>query len=240
MPEFPLPEAVLFDMDGLLVETEEIWYEATTGVVTDLSSPWSREHQAALLGGEILRSAEYIVTVTGTEVAAGAVVELLLERGEHLLRTRPVHWMPGARQLLLAVRSAGIPCALVSAAYRQLMDAVLVPVMADLPGGVAFDATVAGDDLPRTKPNPDPYLRAAQLLGADPQRCVVLEDSAFGAEAGLAAGCVVVGIPHGPIPPAPRLVLRGSLGDLTVPDLAVILAQAPAPERSDAGRLAEE
>jgi HAD superfamily hydrolase (TIGR01509 family) len=131
---------------------------------------------------------------------------------------------PGAERLLDALVAAGVPCALVSASHRPLVDAVLASV-----GGDHFAVTIAGDEVERTKPFPDPYLLAADLLGADPRRCVVLEDSPTGVAAAEAAGCVVVAVPFMvPIEPAASRHVVGSLLELTPATLERLVT-----ERSD-------
>ena len=103
----------------------------------------------------------------------------LLATMEGLLRTEPVHWRPGAKELLLALEEVGVPRALVSASWRVLVDAVSDAVLHEVGHGV-FATTVAGDEVGRTKPYPDPYLLAAERLGVEPEHCVVLEDSHTG------------------------------------------------------------
>jgi len=99
-------------------------------------------------------------------------------------------WRPGAAELLAAVRAAGVPTALVTATHRHLVEVALVTI-----GAANFDAVVAGDDLDETKPHPAPYRTAAELIGADPARCVAIEDSPNGIVSALAAGCAVLGVP---------------------------------------------
>jgi HAD superfamily hydrolase (TIGR01509 family) len=125
-----------------------------------------------------------------------------------LVRERGVQLMPGAAGLLAEIEAAGIPFALVTSAEREIMDAALAVI------GVQFPATVCAADVTRKKPDPEPYLRAAALLGAAPERCVALEDSPTGLAAAHAAGCAVIAVPSVPPPPG--------LAQLTVPSLRVI------------------
>jgi HAD superfamily hydrolase (TIGR01509 family) len=190
----PLPAAVLFDMDGLLVETESLWFRAEAGLVAELGGTWSDDDSLAMVGGPLERAVRAMIEVAGGDHDEVLVRDLLLVRMEKLLRTEPVHWQPGARELLLSLRAAGVPCALVSASWRSLVEAVLDAVLHEV-GPDALQTTVAGDDLPRTKPHPDPYLEAARRLGVPIGACVVLEDSVTGTEAGAAAGALVVAVP---------------------------------------------
>ncbi len=207
--------AVLFDMDGTLVATEEMWFEVEYDVMRRLGGPWSDEHQAALVGGPLDASAAYMVELAASEVPAPEVERWLVKTMIRRLHEHGVEWMPGARELLLAVRAAGLPTALVSASYRNLMDAVLAVIGQEL-----FDVTVAGDEVTRGKPDPEPYLIAARRLGADPRCCVVIEDSLTGSAAGLAAGSPTIAVPSVTgVPPAPGLTTVASLTQLRVADL---------------------
>jgi HAD superfamily hydrolase (TIGR01509 family) len=213
-----LPAAVLFDMDGLLVETEELWYAAETQVMTELGADWGPEHQATLVGGPLEFAVSYMVEHAGGGHDHDAVTQRLLATMESLLRSEPVHWRPGAKALLLALEEAAVPCALVSASWRNLVDAVVDAVLHEVGHG-AFVTTVAGDEVERTKPFPDPYLLAAERIGVRPQDCVVLEDSHTGTQAGLASGALVVAVPSlVDIEPTDGMRVMPSLVELT-PDL---------------------
>ncbi|GAA2134917.1 HAD superfamily hydrolase (TIGR01509 family) [Glycomyces algeriensis] len=184
------PQAVLFDMDGTLVDSEIIW---DTGV----------EELAALLGGAL--DPEVRARMVGTNEDA-SVVMLLDSLGIPLteaphrqtwLRTRMkelfaagVEWKPGARELLLECRAAGIPTALVTSTPRELADIIIGHV-----GAENFDLTVCGDEVEKPKPDPRPYLSAAATLGVDIERCVVVEDSVSGVGSALAAGAVTLAVP---------------------------------------------
>jgi HAD superfamily hydrolase (TIGR01509 family) len=183
--------AVLFDMDGLLVSTEETWFEVETDLMAQLGGSWGPEHQAALVGGPLAHSAQYMLDLAGRSDIDRAWVETaLLDGMVARLREGPIRWMPGARELIEEVTAGGVPTALVSSSYRSVMDAVL-----DTVGREWFTTTVSADDVARTKPYPDPYLAAATTLGVDATRCVALEDSATGSASARAAGCVTVAVP---------------------------------------------
>jgi HAD superfamily hydrolase (TIGR01509 family) len=125
-----------------------------------------------------------------------------------LIRERGLRLMPGAARLLAGIEAAGIPFALVTSAEREIMAATLDSI------GIRFPATVCAADVTRKKPDPEPYLRAAALLGAEPGRCVALEDSPPGLAAAHAAGCAVIAVPSVPPPPG--------LARLIVPSLRVV------------------
>jgi HAD superfamily hydrolase (TIGR01509 family) len=202
-------------MDGTLVETEPMWLLAETRTMTAFGGDWTEADQAACLGGPLARVIPYMVQRAGGGHDPAEVQTRVLDEMAWLLANEPVHWSEGARELLDSVEAAGIPMALVSASTRRLVSAVLTQI-----GDGHFDTTVAGDEVRRTKPFPDPYLSAAARLGVDPRRTVVLEDSPVGVESGLAAGAVVVAVPHlVPIEPVERLHVVASLADVTLEHL---------------------
>jgi HAD superfamily hydrolase (TIGR01509 family) len=220
-------DAVLFDMDGLAVDTEHAWLAVEHEVADWLGVPWGPEHQAALVGGSIEATSAYLGGRGRRQVAATEIGERLLTGMVEHIRRHGAPERPGARRLLAEVRAAGLPSALVTASHRPLVDAVLAAT------GLVFDVTVAGDEVALTKPAPDPYLRAAELLAADPRRCVVLEDSPNGVAAGEAAGCVVVGVPSiVPLRPGPGRSIVTSLEELSVPALAAAVTAAQARDGS--------
>jgi HAD superfamily hydrolase (TIGR01509 family) len=199
-------QGVLFDMDGLLVDTEPLWFEAERTVMARLGGQWGPADQHQLLGGSLERTVSYMLgkaaadgaahrdgATLGTQLPArGVLGEWLMTAMDGLVRSRGVPVLPGARELLGATAAAGLPHALVTSSQRQLMRTVLAVT------GLEFPVTVCGQDVTRTKPDPEPYLRAAALLGADPARCVALEDSPSGVTAAQAAGCAVVMVPSLP------------------------------------------
>ncbi|MBB2899552.1 HAD superfamily hydrolase (TIGR01509 family) [Kineococcus radiotolerans] len=221
------PAAVLWDMDGTLVDTEPHWIAAETALLGRHGASWTHEQALSLVGNALPESgrvlAAHLEAETGVRLDPAAVVAELVEAVVAQVSAAVV-WRPGAVELLEALAGAGVPCALVTMSYRSLAETVARV----LPG--AFAVVVAGDEVERGKPAPDPYLRAAELLGVDPARCVVLEDSPTGIASGEAAGCRVVACPHMvPIPPAPG---RSRVASLAEVDL-VVLARVAAGEVVD-------
>lgn len=190
-----LPAAVLFDMDGTLIDSEGLWLEAEHVVMAGLGATWTDQDQQHCLGGPLERVAEYMIARSGSSVDADEIGTRLLDEMEHRLRSTPLVWQPGARALLLQCRQARVPTALVSASWGRLIDAVREQVEADL-GLTAFDTVVAGDDVANSKPHPEPYLTAAAALGHPAEECLAFEDSPTGVRAAVAAGCRVIAIPH--------------------------------------------
>jgi HAD superfamily hydrolase (TIGR01509 family) len=202
-------QAVLFDMDGLLVDSERLWYETEAEVMAGLGATWGPEHQGSLVGGSIDRTVAYMLALTGPIETPGEVARRLLDGMAERLRAN-VPMMPGAKELLDEVREAGVPSALVSSTHRNLMEYALDGIGRD-----RLTITVAGDEVAHTKPHPEPYLTAARLLDADPRQCVALEDSPNGTASATAAGCHVVAVPSVvPIADAPGRTVVTSLLDV--------------------------
>ncbi|MQY08658.1 HAD family hydrolase [Actinomadura macrotermitis] len=210
-------QAVLFDMDGLLIDSERLWLAVEHEVMARLGGEWSEEHQHDLVGGSLDRAVAYMLELSGSDVPPARVGEWLLAgMAEQLGAGVPL--LPGAKELLAEVRAAGVPAALVSSSHRRLIEPVL-----DAIGREHFAVTVAGDEVARTKPDPEPYLTAAARLGADPRRCVVLEDSPNGLAAAEAAGCRTVAVPGVlPVPAAPGRTVVASLREVDLAFLAAL------------------
>ena len=211
--------AVLFDMDGLLVDTEPLWLEAETAVMARLGADWTTEDQVQLLGGSLDRTVRYLMGMAQRPASPGQVAEWLMSGIVELVRDHGVPVQPGARELLAEVAAAGLPHALVTSSERRFMDVVLART------GLRFDALVCADDVSVTKPDPEPYLLAAKLLEADPARSFALEDSPNGVASAEAAGCRVIAVPSlVPIEPAPGRTVVRSLGDLRADASGIVLA----------------
>ncbi|WP_340538452.1 HAD family hydrolase [Nocardioides sp. GXZ039] len=203
------PAAVLWDMDGTLVDTEPYWIETEFALAERFGGRWSDEQALDLVGRDLLSSGEYIREHMPLDLPPAEIVELLLD-GVVARLDENVPWRPGARELLAAIRAAGIPCALVTMSYERFA----APILAHLAPG-SFQVVVTGDQVTRGKPDPEPYLTAARLLGVDPRDCLAIEDSTPGATSAAAAGCSVLVVPHHvPVPPGDRRVFADSLTDV--------------------------
>ncbi|OEV03266.1 HAD family hydrolase [Streptomyces oceani] len=212
-------QAVLLDMDGTLVDTEGLWWDAEVEVFADLGHELDQSWRHEVVGGPMSRSAGFLISATGADITLGELTVLLnaaflarLERGVPL--------MPGARRLLAELAAHELPVGLVSASHREVIDRMLVSL-----GAEHFRCTLAGDELARTKPHPDPYLIAAERLGAAPTRCVVVEDTVTGVTSAEAAGCRVVAIPSvTPIEPAVGRTVLSSLEEVDLAFLHSVVA----------------
>ena len=207
--------AVLFDMDGLLVDTEPLWLETETEVMGRLGAPWTAEDQETLLGGSMERTVSYLLAKATRPAPPATVARWMLDGMLERTRAGRVVIRPGAREIVAEVAASGIPYALVTSSQRAFAAAVLDTT------GLPFPVTVCGEDVSATKPAPDPYLLAAKLLEVDPGGCVALEDSPNGAASADAAGCRVVAVPSlVPIPPVPgRRIVVPALTDVTLTTL---------------------
>jgi HAD superfamily hydrolase (TIGR01509 family) len=202
-------------MDGTLVDTEPYWMECEFALAAKYGGRWSREDCLAVVGGDLLDSAAYMREHMGIDRTPLQIVEELLD-GVVRLVEQDVPWRPGALELLAELREQHVPCALVTMSWRRFVE----PVLRALPQG-SFDAVVCGDEVANGKPHPEPYLRAAELLGVAPELTLAIEDSPTGAASAEAAGCLVLTVPHHvPIPSGDRRVLRDSLVGLHTRDLA--------------------
>jgi HAD superfamily hydrolase (TIGR01509 family) len=190
-----MPSAVLFDMDGTLIDSEHLWLAGERAVMHELGAEWTHEDQAYCLGGPIERAVDYMLLKSRTEVPHESVLERLLTVMGELYASTPLQWQPGARDLLLEALDANIPTALVTASWRRIINVVELAIDADL-GRDAFTFTVGGDEVNHTKPHPEPYLTAAAALGCEPKMCLALEDSPPGAHSAYEAGCKVIAVPH--------------------------------------------
>ena len=211
-------------MDGLLIDSEPLWLEAEEAVMARLGGDgWTEADQVQLLGGSLDRTVRYLLSRASRLVPPEIVGEWLMPGMAERVRDHGVPVQPGARELLAQVAAAGLPHALVTSSERRFMDAVLART------GLRFDALVCAEDVSVTKPDPEPYLLAAKLLGADPARCFALEDSPNGVASAEAAGCRVIAVPSlVPIDPAPgRVVVRSLTGLRATPEGIVLRSGQP-------------
>ena len=184
-PRSVLPAAVLWDMDGTLVDTEPYWFSAEGDLVRAHGGDWSREQAESLVGSNLATTAR-VMREHGVPLTDEAIVERLID--QVLARAADeVPWRPGALDLLSRLREAGVPLALVTASYARLVEVVL----AALPPRT-FRAVVTGDEVAHGKPHPEPYLTAAERLGVRIEDCVAIEDSDNGARSAEAAGARVL------------------------------------------------
>lgn len=201
-----MPEAVFFDMDGTLIDSEGKWGEAEAQVVAELGGVWTEADHERNIGGAAVPVAEYILALTGADLPPAQVVDRLYALFEAKLEGG-ADLRPGAKDLVALVAGSAVPSALVTSTERRLVDLAISGIGLD-----GFDLSVAGDEVEANKPDPAPYVRAARLLDVDPARCLVFEDSAVGVASALAAGCVTVAVSAQAVAaPHPGLITRDTL-----------------------------
>ncbi|PNG89969.1 hypothetical protein SMF913_25434 [Streptomyces malaysiensis] len=211
-----LLQAVLFDMDGTLVDTERLWWEAVEQVAAGLGRPLTVPDRPEVLGRPVEHTAGWLGEAT-SRPAADVADALHREFTDRVLTG--IVPRPGALDLLDALARDGIPTALVTASSRAVADIVLAVLGAD-----RFVVSVTADDTERTKPAPDPYLTACRALGAEPARCVAVEDTPTGVSSAEAAGCAVLAVPSlAPIDQAPGRTVLASLEEVTPERLRAML-----------------
>jgi HAD superfamily hydrolase (TIGR01509 family) len=198
--------AVLWDMDGTLVDTEPYWTVAELALAERYGGTWSAERSLEVVGFDLLDAARHMRAEMGIDLAPETIVDEMLDdvidQVEH-----EVPWRPGARELLASLQEAGVPCALVTMSYTRFVK----PILDGLPPGT-FDAVVTGDSVARGKPHPEPYLAAARDLDVLAGECLAIEDSDTGATSAAEAGCTVLCAPlHVEVPAGPRRVFTDSL-----------------------------
>lgn len=210
--------AIFWDMDGALVDSEGLWSVSMADLAVHLGGELTAAAREELTGSSLVRTVTTIRTELGLDPddadAVAADGRWLLDRTAAVFRDG-LPWCPGAREALATVRASGLPTALVTSTYRELTEVAL-----DTIGREFFDVVVCGDEVPATKPDPAPYLRAAELLDVDPTACVAVEDSPTGTRSAEAAGTMVLVVPaEVTVTPGERRVLRDGLVGLTVAEL---------------------
>lgn len=200
--------AVLWDFDGTIAETESVWRAAEQDLLVSLGVTDTAGLSNQFHGMSLPAAADLMRSVSGrTDLSATELTEVLVADVLDRLSAEEPRWQPGARELLGVLNAATIPCALVSASPRVLLDAFLQHLPVD-----TFATVVAGDEVVCGKPHPEPYRTAAAQLGVATANCLVIEDSPPGADSGNAAGAVVLAVPDlVSIPPAARRVFVDSL-----------------------------
>jgi HAD superfamily hydrolase (TIGR01509 family) len=211
------PAAVLWDMDGTLVDTEPYWIDSEFNLAERHGAQWSREQALNLVGRDLLDAGRYIREHMGIDLTPEQIVDDLLDGVVARVRTE-VPWRPGALDLLATLRDASVPCALVTMSYQRFVAPILEHLAPE-----TFRVVVTGDVLTNGKPHPEPYLTAAAALGVAAADCIAIEDSSTGVTSAETAGCMVLVVPnHVTVSTGSRRIFRDSLVGIGLDDLSAM------------------
>jgi HAD superfamily hydrolase (TIGR01509 family) len=205
--------AVFFDMDGLFANSEPLWLEGETELMARYGHVWTHEDQVHCLGGPLTRVGDYmfsLVSAQSPQFFTKTLVEIVVAK-----LAAGTQLMPGAQKLARVLKESGVPIAKVSASPRNIVNAVLSGVDHD------FATTISSDDVKKTKPDPEGYLKAAEFFGVDITNCLVFEDSLTGVAAATASGAFLIAVPHFvTVNESPRVRVIKSLEELNIEVLA--------------------
>jgi HAD superfamily hydrolase (TIGR01509 family) len=205
--------AVFFDMDGLFANSEPLWLEGETELMARYGHVWTHEDQVHCLGGPLTRVGDYMFSLVSTQSPqffTKTLVEIVVAK-----LAAGTQLMPGAQKLARVLKESGVPIAMVSASPRNIVNAVLSGVDHD------FATTISSDDVKKTKPDPEGYLKAAEFFGVDITNCLVFEDSLTGVAAATASGAFLIAVPHFvTVNESPRVRVIKSLEELNIEVLA--------------------
>lgn len=182
--------AVLWDMDGTLIDSEPLWLQAELDMLQRYGLAMSEDTHQRMIGSGLWNAAEHFRDL-GVPLSADDIVAEWVTGVSRGIANGVPAWRAGARELLASLREAEVPCALVTMSVRSLAEAVV----SMLPEGT-FQSIITGDEVAHEKPHPDPYLRGAAALGVQITHCIALEDSPTGVKSAHASGAVTIGIPH--------------------------------------------
>jgi HAD superfamily hydrolase (TIGR01509 family) len=183
-------EAVFFDMDGLMVDSEPEWFLSEIEVTKPFGYTWLEADQIACLGGPLSKVGQYMFDKCGQQKSPQYFTQTLIDTQVARMRGN-TPTMPGALELVKELQSHGVKTALVSASPRNIVNAVLDNLGHDL-----FPFSMSADDVTRTKPDPEGYLKAAAMSGSEISNCLIFEDSLTGMNAAIASGAYLIGVPH--------------------------------------------
>ena len=183
-------EAVFFDMDGLMVDSEPEWLLSEIELTSKFGYSWTQEDQVACLGGPLSKVGQYMFEKCAQQQTAEYFTEALIRTQVSRMRGN-TPTMPGALALVKELQAIGVKTALVSASPRNIVDAVLDNLGHDL-----FPFSISADDVTKTKPDPECYIKAASIAGVSINNCLIFEDSLTGMRAATASGAYLIAVPH--------------------------------------------
>lgn len=182
------PAAVVWDLDGTVIDSEEYWIIAETEIVESFGGTWSHDDGLAVIGQGLSETA-LLMQERGVQLSSEDIISAMTSRVLKKMDER-MPWRPGAPELIRGLFDAGIPLGIATMAYAEIAHRV-----ANAISGVTFSAIVAGDQVTNSKPHPEIYLLATERLGVNPRDCVAIEDSPVGVTAASSAGLFTIGVP---------------------------------------------
>jgi len=210
--------AVLFDMDGTLIDSEPYWMESEQALAAEHKGKWTTEDGLDVVGMSLDKSSRLLKERANIPLEPEEIVDVLTEEVQKKLR-KVIPWRPGAKELLQDLREHGVKTALVTMSMHRMAQQVVDAIEFS-----AFDVIVAGDDVRNGKPHPEAYQKAAELLGFEPGRCIAFEDSVSGLTSAELAGTIAIGIPHIiPIPEKPGRILWPTLAGVKYKQLRKLI-----------------
>jgi len=177
-------------MDGLVVDSEPEWFQSEIEVTAPFGYTWLVQDQVECLGGPLSKVGQYMFDKCGQQQSPQFFTQTLIDTQVARMRGN-TPTMPGALELVKELQSHGIKTALVSASPRNIVDAVL-----DNLGHSLFPFSISADDVKRTKPDPECYIKAASMSGSEVRNCLIFEDSLTGMNAAIASDAYLIGVPH--------------------------------------------
>ncbi|WP_291377991.1 HAD family phosphatase [Demequina sp.] len=217
MSSFALPAAVLWDMDGTLIDTEPYWMEAEASLAHRFGIAWTDEDGLSLVGNPLDTSARVLID-RGVRLEPGEIISTMIEQVSGKARAH-MPWLADSRSLLDELIAAGVPCALVTMSIGSLVDTFVEAA------GDVFAAVVTGDQVRHGKPDPEAYITAARRLGVDPGQCVAIEDSPAGARSAHDSGAVTLAVRrHAPLPSLPGVSRLSSLEGIGLEGISLFFA----------------
>jgi HAD superfamily hydrolase (TIGR01509 family) len=214
------PLAVLWDLDGTIIDSEPYWLLSEQRLVEEFGGTWSEADGFALIGAGLSNAAEHLQGF-GVDMPVDAIVRRMVDEVDEM-NAKQIPWRPGALELLRSIHDAGIPQVIVTMSYRTTANFI-----ADELG--LFAGVICGEDVTHSKPHPEPYQMGAALVGADPRECVALEDSVPGSASAVAAGAVTIALPlHVPLPESENYTIWHTMVGRDMSHIREVFAEARA------------
>lgn len=209
-----MPKAVLWDMDGTIIDSEPYWLISERRLVEEFGGEWTDLDGLSLIGSSLPKAAAHLQS-RGVTMDTDSIVNRMVAEVNQMV-TEEIPWRPGARELLKSIADAAIPQVIVTMSYRTSAEFIANEI------GL-FAGLITGDEVTHGKPHPEPFLLGAELVGVNAKDCVAFEDSGPGSQSAIAAGAVTIVAPlNVPLPPDPNYTLWQTLVGRTIHDVVKV------------------